>query len=173
MNIFDSLKWANEHGLWSAGQMVVLGASALVAGKIIFFPKRRVRHLNFSTHIGTGGTDFPLRLELEIRNLTGRTAVVSNAWFEFGKLRPDPRAQGDTPSGEFEVRFPGHHSDALTEVDYLVRNKESLSTFIPIDPNHTLEEARQALARHAVGRIACTVTWLEERPRSDKLRRRL
>lgn len=172
-SFLDSLKWANDHGLWSAGQTVVIAGSAIIAGKLIFFPKSRVRHLNFSTHIGEGGGEFPLRLDLEIRNLTGRTAVISNAWFEFGKLRPDSRAQGDTPSGEFEVRFPGPHSDALTEVEYLVRTKESLFTFIPIDPTHTADEARAALAHHQVGRLTCTVTWLDERPRSQKLRRKL
>lgn len=172
-NLYDSLKWVNEHGLWSLGQTVVLAGSAAVGAKLLFFPKTRIRHLNFSTRIHAGDAEFPLRLDLEIRNLTGHTAVVSNAWFEFSKLRPDPRALGDTPSGEFEVRFPGNDGHVLSEVEYLVRTKESLSTFIPLDPTHTVPEAETALANHNVGRITCTVTWLLERPRSHKLRRRL
>jgi hypothetical protein len=172
-NVYDSLKWMNERGIWSLAQTVVLAGSAVVGAKLLFFPKTRVRHLNFSTRIRAGDGDFPLRLDLEIRNLTGHTAVVSNAWFEFNKLRPDPRSQGDTPSGEFEVRFPGPNSLALTEVEYLVRTKESLSTYIPLDPKHTLGEAEAALASHNVGRITCTVTWLLERPKSHQLRRRL
>jgi hypothetical protein len=167
------LKWINERGLWSMTQTGVLAVSALIGVKLVFFPKQRVRHLNFSTRIHGGGQDFPLRLDLEIRNLTGRTAVVSNAWFEFGKLRPDLHAQGDTPSGEFEVKFPGADGHALTEVEYLVRTKESLFTYIMLDPSHTIPEAEAALAAHKVGTITCTVTWLDERPRSQKLRRKL
>ncbi len=163
----------NEHGLWEMTQTVVLAGSALVGVKLLFFPRTRVRHLNFSARIHGDGAEFPLRVDLEIRNLTGRTAVISNAWFEFGKLRPDPRAQGDTPSGEFEVKFPGPDGRSLTEVEYLVRTKESLSTFIPLDPTHTMREAEEALAAHRVGRITCTVTWLDERPRSVHLRRKL
>jgi hypothetical protein len=154
-------------------QTGVLAVSALIGVKFLFFPRTRVRHLNFSTRIHGGDQDVPLRLDLEIRNLTGRTAVVSNAWFEFGKLRPDPRAQGDTPSGEFEVRFPGADGHTLTEVEYLVRTKESLFTYIMLDPSHTIQEAEAALAAHRVGTISCTVTWLDERPRSQKLRRKL
>jgi len=172
-NIYDQLKWVNEHGLWSLGQTVVLVGSAAVGAKLLFFPKTRIRHLNFSTRIHAGDTEFPLRLDLEIRNLTGHTAVISNAWFEFSKLRPDPRAQGDTPSGEFEVRFPGPTGNALSDVEYLVRTKESLFTFIPLDPKHSQQEAESALAGHNVGRITCTVTWLLEKPRSHQLRRRL
>src|ERR1019366_10243215 len=112
-------------------------------------------------------------LDLEIRNLTGRTAVISNAWFEFDKLRPDSRALGDTPSGEFEVKFPGPDGRTLTEVEYLVRTKESLFTFIALDPAQTAPEAEAALAAHRVGRMTCTVTWLDERPRSQLLRRKL
>jgi hypothetical protein len=172
-NLYDSLKWVNEHGLWSLAQTVVLAGSAVIGAKLLFFPKTRVRHLNFSTRIHTGDDEFPLRLDLEIRNLTGHTAVVSNAWFEFSKLRADPRALGDTPSGEFEVKFPGRDGNALTEVEYLVRSKESLRTFIALDPKHSVAEAEAALASHNVGFITCTVTWLLERPRSHQLRRRL
>jgi hypothetical protein len=163
----------NEHGLWSMTQTLVLAGSALIGVKLLFFPKARVRHLNFSTRIRGGDQEFPLRLDLEIRNLTGRTAVVSNAWFEFGKLRPDPRALGDTPSGEFEVKFPGADGHSLTEVEYLVRTKESLFTYIMLDPSHTVQEAETALAAHKVGTITCTVTWLDDRPRSQQLRRKL
>lgn len=172
-NFLDSLKWANDHGLWELAQTVVLGGSAIVGAKLLFFPKTRVRHLNFSTRIRADDGEFPLRLDLEIRNLTGHTAVVSNAWFEFSKLRPDPRAQGDTPSGEFEVKFPGRDPLHLTEVEYLVRTKESLFTYIPLDPSHSVQEAESMLAAHRVGRITCTVTWLLERPKSHQLRRRL
>lgn len=50
-NIYDSLKWVNEHGLWSLGQTVLLVGSAAVGAKLLFFPKTRIRHLNFSTRI--------------------------------------------------------------------------------------------------------------------------
>ena len=155
------------------GQTVVLIGSVLVGVKLLFFPRTRVRHLNFATRIRQGDAEFPLRLDLEIRNLTGRTAVISNAWFEFGKLRPDARAQGDTPSGEFEVKFPGPDGRTLTEVEYLVRTKESLFTYVPLDPTQSTQEAEAALAAHKVGRITCTVTWLDEKPRSQQLRRKL
>jgi len=154
-------------------QTVVLTGSVLIGVKLLFFPRTRVRHLNFSTRIHQGDPDFPLRVDLEIRNLTGRTAVISNAWFEFGKLRPDARAQGDSPSGEFEVKFPGPDGRTLTEVEYLVRTKESLFTFIALDPTQSVAEAEATLAAHKVGVITCTVTWLDERPRSQKLRRKL
>lgn len=153
--------------------MLVLIGSAIIGFKFLFFPKSRVRHLNFSTRIREGTTEFPLRMDVEIRNLTGRSIVISNAWFEFGKLKPDPNALGDSPSGEYEVKFPGPDPRQLTEVEFLVRTKESLLTYIPLDPSTGMAAAEAALAAHKVGRFTCTVTWLDERPRSHQLRRRL
>ena len=134
-NLVDSLKWISEHGIWDMLQTVVLVGSVLIGVKLLFFPRTRVRHLNFSTRIRQGDPDFPLRVDLEIRNLTGRTAVISNAWFEFGKLRPDARSQGDTPSGEFEVKFPGPDGRTLTEVEYLVRTQGVLVHLHPARPS--------------------------------------
>lgn len=151
----------------------MLLASAAIGLRLLFFPKTRVRHLNFSTRMRAGDGEFPLRIDLEIRNLTGRSVVISNAWFEFGKLRPDPKALGDSPSGEYEVKFPGPDGTTLTEVESLVRNKESLMTFIPVDPAHDPGTVEAALTGHKVGKMTCTLTWLDERPRSHKLRRRL
>jgi len=144
-----------------------------VVGFVLFFPKKRVRHLNFSTRVRAVEGPYPLRIDLEVRNLTGRSIVISNAWFEFGKLRPDPKAHGDSPSGEYEVKFPGVDPQFLTEVEYLIRNKESMQTFIPLDPAQGVAAAEAALASHKVGRFTCTVTWLDEKPRSHKLRRKL
>jgi len=130
----DYLLWANLHGLWQFMQACILLVSFLIGMKLIYFPARRVKNLNFFTQIKRDDSQFPLRIQLEIRNFTGRTIVLSSPYFKYSKIRPDPHAHGDTPSGEYEVRFPDPSYQELREVEYMLRNKEMVSTVIPLDP---------------------------------------
>ncbi|MGH8399586.1 MAG: hypothetical protein ACRESU_00660, partial [Gammaproteobacteria bacterium] len=46
-NLFILLKWANDHGVWAAVQAIVRVASFVIGLQIIYFPRRRIRNLNF------------------------------------------------------------------------------------------------------------------------------
>jgi len=171
--IGDYLFWANQHGLWQFFQAGILFVSFLIGMKLIYFPARRVRNLNFFAQIKRDDAQFPLRIQLEIRNFTGRTLVLSSPYFKYQRIRPDPRAHGDTPSGEFEVRFPDPSYQELREVEYMLRNKEMVSTVIPLDPLHADSEVEQAMSKRKIGVITCMCTWLDEKPRVHKLMRRI
>ena len=169
----EYLLWANQHGLWQFIQAGILCVSFLIGMKLIYFPARRVKNLNFFTQIKRDDAQFPLRIQLEIRNFTGRTIVLSSPYFKYSKIRPDPRAQGDTPSGEYEVRFPDPSYQELREVEYMLRNKEMVSTVIPLDPQHSEDEIEKAFVKRRVGALTCMCTWLDEKPRVHKLVRRI
>lgn len=168
------LKWANDHGLWAAAQSIVLIASFVIGLKIIYFPRRRIRNLNFHARLlRSERNKFRLMIYLELRNYTGRSVVLSSPFFRYLDLRPPSEAHGDTPSREYEIRFPGNGGKDLTEVEYLLRNKESVHTMIALDPMHTDQEVQRALGKHRIGTLTVTCIWLQDTPRGQKLARRI
>ena len=146
--------------------------SASVGLTVLFWAKGRVRNLNFFIRRLRDESHYPLKVYIEIRNYTGRSVVISVPYFVYGDLRPDPNARGDSPSREYEVKFPDPRNQTLSEVEYLLRHRESVSTWVPIDPTHTDEGVDQAIESRAVGKLRCMCTWLQDKPKVHKLARR-
>jgi hypothetical protein len=162
------MRWAAEHSLWEMlNTAILLAVSA--TGVIFFWAKRRVRNLNFFTRCVRDQSEYPLKIYLELRNYTGRSVVISSPFFVCTRLRPDPNARGDSPSGKLEIKFPDRSNTLLTEVEYLLRHRENVSTWMPIDPAHSNEEVNEAIKRRHVGKFHCMCTWLQEKPKIHKL----
>jgi Adenylate and Guanylate cyclase catalytic domain len=90
-------------------------------------------------------SDYPLKVYVEIRNYTGSAVVLFADYYVYkGALRPDPNARGDKPSGKYEFKFPDPNG-MLQEVEYLLRHRDSVSSWVPIDPTHTDAEVDAAL----------------------------
>jgi hypothetical protein len=173
-SFFTLLKWANDHGVWAAAQAIILAASFIIGLKIIYFPRRRIRNLNFHARmVRSDRNKFRLMIYLELRNYTGRTVVLSSPFFRYLDLRPPPEAHGDTPSREYEIRFPHNDGKELIEVEYMLRNKESVHTIIALDPTHTDQEVHRALNKHRIGTFIVKCIWLQDAPRVQKLSRRI
>jgi hypothetical protein len=168
--IFAWMLWADQHGVWGITGTVLLPALGFT---VFFWAKRRVRNLNFFLQRVRDGSNYPLRVHVEIRNYTGRSVVISAPYFVYGDLRPDPNARGDSPSREYEIKFPDLQSKLLSEVEYLLRHRESVLTWVPIDPTHTDKEVDTAIEKHSVGELRCMCTWLQDKPKVHKLVRRL
>lgn len=166
--IAQSLAWLADHGVWDLLQAAVVTLSAVVGAKLFFFPKTRIRNLNLTTSWHQGG-QFPSRVHLQLRNYTGVTIVISNPFFVYRALRPDPQAHGHSSKAEFEIKFPSLDGAMLSEVEYLLRHKENVSTFASLDPSHSEEEVARALTTRRVGTLHLTVTWLTQRPHTERL----
>lgn len=169
--VFALLRWAAEHALWDMLSALVLLLSALAGFAILFWAKRRVRNLDFFTiRHPRDDSDYPLKIYVEIRNYTGTSVVISSPYFKSGRLRLHPNARGEGFSRGYEVRFPDPASQMLTEVECLLRHRENVATWIPIDPSHTDQEVDEAIKHHTVGTLHCMCTWLQEKPKVHKLR---
>ncbi|MGE5625957.1 MAG: hypothetical protein ACM3ZT_10465 [Bacillota bacterium] len=170
----DFLHWSNEYGVWGILQFLLLGISFVIGMKLIYFPRRRIRNLNFNIRFVRNSRHiFPSHIHLEFRNFTGRTVVLSSPFFRYRMLQPPPDAHGDTLSGEYEIKFPSANGKQMSEVEYLLRNKESVDTLIPLDPAHTEEEVNAMHAKRRIGTLTVMCTWLQDRPKVDKLVRKV
>jgi len=167
------MQWAHEHGIWEMINILVLVVSALIGFTVLFWAKRRVRNLNFFVQRLRDASNFPLKVCVEIRNYTGRSVVLSAPFFVYRGLRPDPNARGDSPTGEYEVKFPDPRNQMLSEVECFLRHRENVSTWVPIDPTQTDQEVDKAINRHTVGKLRCMCTWLQDKPKVHRLVRRI
>ena len=116
---------------------------------------------------------YPLKIRMEIRNSTGRNVVLTSRHFRFKSLRPDKEARGDIPSGRFEVKFPDITKTRLDEFEYLLRNKEAVRTWIPIDPSHSDEEVDNAINSNNVGEFLFICTWLGDEVSVQEVNRKI
>lgn len=167
------LKWAADYAIWDLLNMIIIFISAVLGFSVLFWAKKRVRNLNFFIQRRRDNSNYPLKVYIEIRNYTGRSVVISSAYFKYGDLKPDPKARGDSPSGDYEMKFPDIPQQELKEIDYLIRDRENVSTWIPVDPGHTDNEVDEAIKNRKVATLYCMCTWLEEKPRVHKLNRKI
>lgn len=167
------LKFAADYAIWDLLSTIIILASAVIGFSILFWTKRRVRNLNFFTQRRRDASDYPLKVYIEIRNYTGRSVVISSPYYRYGDLKPDPNARGDSPSGDYEMKFPDVAQRELKEVDYLIRHGENVSTWIPVDPKHSDQKVDEAIKDRKVATLYCMCTWLEEKPRVHKLKRKI
>lgn len=171
--IREFLTWAKDYDLWGMLSAILLAITIISGWFVLVRAKKKVRNLNFFTSPIRDQQNYPLRITVEIRNYTGRSVVISSPYFRYKQLRPDEKARGDTPTGDYEIKFPGLDGQMLEEVEYLLRAKESVSTWIPLDPKHNDQEVREAVEKNNVGYLYCVCTWLDERPKIHKLRRKI
>jgi hypothetical protein len=167
------MRWAHEHALWEMISVLLVIFGGALTWVFLFWPKRRVRNLNFFIARARDESPHPLKLNVEIRNFTGRNLLISGAYFVHKELRSAPQAHGDSPTKEMEIKFPRPAGDVLIEAEYLLRHKESVATWIPLDPEHTDGEVDAALAKRRAGKLYCMCTWLQDKPTVHKLVRRI
>jgi hypothetical protein len=174
VNVFyDFLVKANNAGFWSA-----ISAIAAVSGVIIAknYLKTRsfTRGLNFFINHSRENGDFPNRIKIEIRNYSGKTVVLTNPYFKFGKfIEPDESASCDSYTKEYEIKFSKPSSETFDDVDILLRHKEKTETWIPIEPSENDEKIKNTLESHSVGILYCYAIWLGERPKAIRIRKKV
>lgn len=168
--VICALRWANDHGIWDAAQLIILVVGGALGLKFMLFPRRRVRNFNYFIRVGRGEhPQYPLVLHLQLRNYTGRSVVIVSPFVQYVDLRPPPDAHGDSPSGEYEIKLPDPMNQELSEIEYLLRNKENVSTIIPLDPAQTDQEVQRAIAGKTACKLTVTCIWLRDKPKVEKL----
>ena len=156
--------------LWDMLNFFWVVLVSVVGAIYIGWAKRRVPHLNFYIQQTRDNGPYPFKIHIEIRNYTGQSVVFTRPYFLLRALRPDPEGRRDFSSNEMEVKFPEPTMCRLEEVEYLLRHKENVSTWVPIDPSHSDAEVEEAIRRRCVGTFFCICTWLQDKPKIHKLR---
>ena len=169
--MYNLLLEVNKLGIWSIIDCAIVLLGFILGIIYIFWAKRNVKNLNFFVYPLRDDSNYPLKIHLEIRNYTGRSVVISYAYFQYNKLCPDEKARGDTLTRKYELKFPSE--GYLIEVECFLKHKDKIDTWISLDPKHTDEEIKNAIEERKVGIFSCFLTWIEEKPKSHKLKRRV
>jgi hypothetical protein len=95
---------------------------------------------------------------IKTRSHTNEPIYLLSEGFHFGnKLRASPSAAQNVSTRNYEIKFSGQASGVLAEIDVLVRPRDIVKTFIPVDPSHTDAEIEDAIRDQSVGtlRLKC------------------
>lgn len=153
---------------WLALLIMVLG---LILGYLRFFrPRRSIKNFPVNIHWKREpGRNFPLRITVQLTNHTDNSVYISSLSFKALRLRRDPQANADTATERQHLKFPepveGEDYTLLNKFDFFLPVDSSISTYAPIDPNHSDEEVKRAFTCGRVGIVECYVTIL---PRAYK-----
>lgn len=103
---------------------------------------------------------YPLKLQLDIRNQADVDCVIRAHHFLCnGALRAASNAKGNPSSKEYELTFPDRDGK-FTLFEYLLVRGDRVRTWFPIDPAHSEEDVKNALANGLAGELHCTCFWL-------------
>lgn len=168
------LQWCNQAGVWGLIWFLTFVVGCIIKGLRLIWAKRTIKHLNFTIGTEKDQSNYPLKITLQIRNYTGRSVIISHAYFRYRGLRRDAKATGDTLTGRYEVKFPDRNGrPLLTEIDCFLRHGEHVPTWIPLDPKHTDQQVADAIEKRRAGRFTCSITCVEEKPKSLVLKKRV
>ncbi len=172
--MLELLKQFNEIGLWDMLSTFILLLGS-IAGFLIFIRhKRRIRDLNFYVTWRRDTKErFPLVLHFEIRNLSQSIIVLNSPFLKFDSFKPGPYAHCDSISGEYEIKFRRIETQEESEVACLLRHRETVTSYIPLDENQTDEELMKLSNQGKVGTLYCDVIVLERKPRVIRLKLKL
>ena len=169
----EALAWAASHGLWDILQLSLQLSVVVVGAKLLFWPRRRIRQLDFRAEPREYSPQFPRVAVLHIQNYTGSSIVLSHPYFRIQTLRRHPTAAEHAATDEVQLKFPDSSGTQFSEVEVLLRNKESTHTLVPFHPDESLESIRKAIGDRELGAVECYVTWLTRKPSTERLRTRL
>ncbi len=151
----------NTLGIWGMINTSIVIGGAILGILFLFLRKKRVRDLNFYiTWIRNPDNRFPLVLHFEIRNLSQHMIVINSPYFKFGKLKPGPYAHCDSVSGEYEIKFKRDESQLDSEIACLLRHRDIVSSYVPLDENQTDEDLVRLNELKKIGKLFCNIILL-------------
>jgi len=164
---------AQTHGLWDFLTFCSVVFGAFMGYRYFFYSKSNIKNLNIKKWLSEEKEDntYPLKIRIEIRNYTGQSVVIFDSFFILKKFKPDPKASMDEQTGRIETRYPSKYGQI--EVDYLIRHKESVETWIPLEPNQNIDEIKKTLKESFIGRFYFSCNWVGIKPKLQKLERKI
>jgi hypothetical protein len=140
-------------GIW--GMMGFVGGLIPTLAVLFYlFPRKAIKNFYISTFRAAANPPYSKVMVIEMRNLTNAPLYVLSEGFRFGNvIHASPHAAINVATQICEAKFPGppFPPGDLTEIDTLVRHNQPVSTWVPIDPNHTDDEIDAAIQNRSVG----------------------
>ena len=151
-------------GIWDILSLILTFVPSLLI-LIYLFPRKRIDNLYIDTKIRCINQTYSKVISVELRNHTNEPLYILSQGFVFGSsIRPSPHGAKDAATGVYEIKFMGRESNILSEIDTIVRPNQIVTTWIPVDPEHTDKSINEALQNHSVGNLRLKIQKISNRP---------
>ncbi len=132
------------------------------------WPRKAITNFYIDSHLGgIGSSPGPLRpvVEFRMKNHTNKPIYVLSEGFTFGAvIEGAPGGGRNAATQVYQAQFEGREPGNLSEIDTLVRPNQEITTWVPVNPQHTPTEIEEALKRHEVGTLHLKCRLLGDRP---------
>ncbi len=162
----------NFGGLWSFFSFLLALSAWLVGAKIFLLPTKRIKNLNLCFYYCSDNEgDFPTRLNLIVRNLSGSNVLISSPYVHLrDRTIASELADGHSASGLYEIKFRGDtplYSEGIT----LVKVGQDTESFLPLRTDLAYDDLIKVFSSHRYGDyFVCDVTILKEKIRVRRCR---
>lgn len=117
--------------------------------------------LTFAIGVNRDNSAYPLKLTIGLRNTTNLPVLVTSKFFKAdNSLRAAGNAKGNPARKEYEIKFSPPGGRFLDQFTTLIHPNADTSTWMPLDPAHTDQEVREAIAAASSGDWHYTCDWL-------------
>jgi hypothetical protein len=160
----DVLKFLNEIDFWS----LLTFWLAVITWLMWFLPQRRYRDLNFTFFVAKDGNRVNNNiLFIKIRNQSDSTIVLSSPYIITNRQFISEFADGNSPTHEYELKFIDH-DNKLSRSKVILKHEEGTTTNIALRNDIKWDDFWKTSSR-GIGKFACYVTILSEKPKSVRI----
>jgi len=140
-----------QWGIWDIiGLMIIVIPSIFLTAYL--FPKRSIKNFYIDTEQGVVNQRYPKVAVVKMTNHTNQPIYIISEGFDFrSSIKPSPYGAKDATTGIYEIKFEGREKGVLSEIDTLIRPGQIISTWIPLNSNHSEEEINKALKEKKIG----------------------
>ena len=164
--MINILKTLNDLGIWDLLNTVILLSGLLLGAWLSMRRTKHIRDLNFYvTWHRDPKARFPLTLRFEVRNLSHNMIALSAPYFVFSGFRPGPYAHCDSTTQHYEVKFRRSETEKESQVACLLRHRDTVTSYIPLDEAQTDVELQDLSKLGRVGVLYCDIVFLHSRPK--------
>jgi hypothetical protein len=172
--MFEFLAFLTQIGFWEIVSTGILISGSVVGIRLLVGSTSHIPDLNFyitwTRNPPIPANRYPLTLDFEIRNLSHHFCVISTAYFRFDMAKPGSHAHGDSVSQQYEIKFRSNPDDTKSEIAALLRHRDIVTTYIPLDETQTDEELRELSRSRRFGTLYCDVVFIRQRPYTRRLK---
>ena len=153
---------------WAIWDMIAVAIAILPFFAVVWYlwPKKSMPDVYIDAIAQNGPNEvYPRVIQIKIRNHSNNAVYIQSLGFQFaGTIGPNPEGAKDHNTGLYEVKFEGQTQEQLSDIDTLVRAKQEIQTWIPVDPSITNFDLAKAIKQKEVGSLKLKCMIISSKP---------
>ncbi len=154
--------------IWAVWDMISIVLLVFSSISIVWYlwPRKKIKNVYIDVKaITTNDSTYKKIIVIEIKNLSNNAVYLESLGFKFDKvILPHPNGAKDHNTNIYEVKFEGRITGELSDIDTLVRAKQKVSTWIPVNDSTDMSVLSKAISNKQVGKLRLKFALISSKP---------